>query len=54
MVKPINKNNEELWVCEECNFAYKEKELAQKCEDFCKERHQCSLEITKYAVPLEK
>ncbi len=50
MVKQINKNNKELWICKVCNFAYKEKKLAQKCEDFCNKHHQCSLEITKYAV----
>ena len=50
MVKHTNKNNKDVWVCRICGFAYKEKGLAQKCEDFCNRHHQCSLEITKHSV----
>ncbi len=31
-------------------FEHKEKEWAEKCEAFCKEHHQCSIEITAHAV----
>ncbi len=50
MVKEQIKNNKKHYICEECNFAYKEKSLAEKCEAYCKEHHQCSLEITKHAI----
>ena len=43
-----------LYRCKECGFAYKEKELAKECEDFCKKHHQCSLEITRHAVQSTK
>ncbi|GAI69001.1 unnamed protein product, partial [marine sediment metagenome] len=33
---------------------YKEKELAEKCQQWCEEHNSCNLEITKYAVPLER
>ena len=39
-----------LYQCKECKLYYKDKELAKKCEDFCKKYHACSLEITKHAV----
>ncbi len=39
-----------LYVCEQCGFGYYEKELAMKCEEFCKSMGACSPEITKYAA----
>ena len=45
--------HEKFYMCVQCNFAYKEKELAEKCEAFCKEHHSCNLEITKHAVKIE-
>ncbi len=50
MVKKVSKNNKTYYMCEECDMLYKEKELAEKCEAFCKEYHSCSIEITKHAV----
>ncbi len=38
------------FVCPECNFAYEEKELAEKCEKWCKEYHSCNIDIIKYAI----
>lgn len=40
----------DLYLCEECNLLYREEELAQKCEDWCRETKSCNLEITKHAV----
>ena len=44
------KAGKRYFVCEECGFAYAEKALAQKCEEYCKKHQSCSLEITKKAV----
>ncbi|MEE9526012.1 MAG: hypothetical protein V3V78_05395 [Candidatus Woesearchaeota archaeon] len=52
MVKAKTKENKTYYLCEECNFVYKEEDLAKKCEAYCREHHQCSLEITKQAVKL--
>ncbi len=52
MVKEMKKDEVYLHICEACGFAYKEKELAQKCENWCKERNSCSMEITKHAVKI--
>lgn len=50
MVKSIKKKGKKYFQCEECGFYYKEKALAQKCEDFCGKNKSCSIEITKHAV----
>ncbi len=46
MVKRINK----FWICEECKLKYKERDWAEKCEDWCKKYKSCNLEITKHAI----
>jgi hypothetical protein len=38
------------YVCEACDFGYKEKEWAEKCEKFCGDNKSCSIEITKHAL----
>ena len=50
MVKTVSKPKAKYYICEECNFAYKDKETAAKCENWCREHHSCNMEITKYAV----
>ena len=50
MAKKITKNKKIYYVCDECNFAYKNKEIAEKCENWCRKHHSCNTEITKYAV----
>lgn len=53
MVKELRKDRQTLYVCASCGFAYKEKELAEKCQQWCEQNQSCNLEITQYAVPLE-
>ena len=52
MVKKFTKNNKTYYICVECNFAYKDKEIATKCEKWCRERHSCNMEITRHAVEI--
>jgi len=49
MVKVIQKDNKELYQCEECGFHYTEKEWAEKCEAWCREHKSCNIEITAHA-----
>ena len=42
--------SKKLYGCKECNMLYKEKELAEKCEDWCRKHKSCNLEIIKHAV----
>ncbi|MBI2097313.1 MAG: hypothetical protein HYT46_00010 [Candidatus Vogelbacteria bacterium] len=53
MVKIIQKDNKELYQCEECGFQYEDKEWAEKCEVWCKEHQSCNIEITAHAIPQE-
>jgi len=53
MVKELCKDDITLYICEECGFAYEEKEWAQKCQHWCQQHQSCNLEITQHAVPLE-
>ena len=46
MVKKINN----LYQCGECGLKYKNKKIAEKCENWCKKNKSCNLKITKYAV----
>jgi len=50
MVKQIKKANKVFYQCEDCGLYYKTKIFAVKCENFCKTRKACSLEITKHAI----
>lgn len=54
MVKILDKEEPVLYQCEECGFHYKEKELAEKCEAWCREHQSCNLEITRHAIEEEK
>ena len=53
-MKVKTKNNKKYFICEECNFAYKEKGWAEKCENWCKKHHSCNIEITKHAIQAVK
>ncbi len=53
MVKEIKKEERTYYICEECEFAYENKEWAEKCQSYCNEHHSCSLEITKHAVKID-
>lgn len=52
MVKEILKNKTKYYICEECQFAYSDKDVAKQCEDYCKKYKSCSLEITKKAIKI--
>ena len=44
----------EIYVCGICQFAYETKELAQECENWCRNHNSCSLEITKSSIGVLK
>jgi len=53
MVTKLHKDSGTFYVCDACGFAYKENEMAEKCQSWCEEHHSCNLEITQHAVPSE-
>ena len=52
MVKRIRKKDSLYYQCEECEFFYTDKKIAEKCENWCKKYNSCNLEITKNAVKM--
>jgi len=50
MEKEIKINDKKYFQCEICKFAYKEKEITEKCQNWCEEHNSCNLDITKHAV----
>ena len=52
MVKEIEKSGKKYFECKECSLIYQDKNIAKKCEDFCKKNHACSIEITKHAIKI--
>ena len=47
MTKKVTKENEEYYQCEECFLIYKDKNWAEKCQNWCKENKSCNIKITK-------
>lgn len=43
-------NNSAVYRCSECGLGYKEKEIAEECQAWCKEHKSCNLDIIKYAI----
>lgn len=50
MVIELKEKKKTYYACGICKFVYETRELAQKCEDFCRAYNSCSLEITKHAI----
>jgi hypothetical protein len=44
----------QLFQCSVCGLHYENKEIAKKCEAYCKEHNGCSLDITKLSVERNK
>lgn len=51
MVDIIQQGENTLYQCPECELRYKEREIAEKCEAWCKKNKSCNLDIIKHAVP---
>lgn len=50
MVQKIVKEDKECYKCEECDLFYVDKEIAEKCQAWCREHKSCNLEIIKHAI----
>ena len=48
--KLINRMVKQIYVCEVCNLAYKDKRLAEECQAWCSQYNSCNLEITKSSI----
>ncbi len=43
-------SDEDLHTCEICKLRYPTRELAEKCETWCREHKTCNIEVVKYAI----
>ena len=50
MVKEILKSRKKYFQCNDCKLFYKSRNIAEECENWCKEHKSCNLEIIKSAV----
>lgn len=50
MVKTENVDGETVYHCEVCGFHYREKELAEQCEEHCRNYDSCSDEIAAQSI----
>ena len=53
MVHEKKKDDKTYYICDDCGFAYLEKQWAEKCETSCRETKTCNVEVTKHAVQLD-
>ena len=42
--------SEQYYKCKECGLHYENKEIAEKCETWCRENQSCNLDITKHSL----
>jgi len=54
MAKEIKHKGETYSQCEACEMYYKDKGIAQKCEDFCNKYKGCNTELISQAIKLDK
>ena len=52
MVKEENFEGDIVYKCEKCGWIYKTKNMAKKCEEWCKKHKSCNLDITKNAIKI--
>jgi hypothetical protein len=53
-LKKFLPKNQGLFRCGECALSYRDKEIADRCEAWCRAHHTCNLEIIKHAVSREE
>ena len=41
---------QELFGCEACGAVYKDKEIAEKCEEHCNTRNACKVEYLRQSI----
>ncbi len=50
MVSEFTRGGRCLYLCQECDLGYENRDLAEACEAYCSSHQSCSLEITRHAV----
>ncbi len=50
MAKDKEQTDDKTYQCEECGLWYKNKEISEQCQAWCKEHKSCNLEIIKHSI----
>ncbi|MEK7193465.1 MAG: thioredoxin family protein [Patescibacteria group bacterium] len=50
MTKNEEEHSAKTYQCEECGLFYKDKEIREKCQAWCKKHKSCNLEIIKHSI----
>ncbi len=50
MTKAKEQKSAKTYQCGECGLSYKDKEISEKCQAWCKEHKSCNLEIIKHSI----
>lgn len=50
-ISGIEAKKNKIYTCVECGYEYAEKEWAIKCQNWCREKKSCNLEIIKHGKP---
>ena len=50
MIKDKEQAGSKTYKCEECGLWYKNKEISEQCQAWCKEHKSCNLEIIKHSI----
>ncbi|MGB9613693.1 MAG: hypothetical protein ACPL4K_05945 [Candidatus Margulisiibacteriota bacterium] len=45
---------EEIFKCRVCGLTYREKEWADKCQEWCSTHDSCNLEVIMHSIEAEK
>lgn len=45
---------QELYQCPACKLYYRDREIRDRCEAWCREHQSCNLDLVQYAVPAEE
>lgn len=43
-------SSEKLYQCAECGLRYREREIAARCEKWCRAHKSCNIDVIKHAV----
>ena len=54
MVKEIDYTGKIYFQCEACETSYLEREIAQRCENFCRENKACNTDLMRQGIHIHK
>jgi len=50
MVQETNLEGQIVFKCEKCGWMYRDKSIAEKCENYCEKHRACNIEYQRFAI----